>query len=819
MRNKILLFLILLLFNINLKAQITFQDHIIIDDTFSTKGAYSIFSTDIDNDGDMDVLSASKSDNKISWYENIDSQGTFGEQQIITTNALKAEAVFATDIDGDGDMDVLSASFDDNKIAWYKNIDGQGTFGSQQIITTNAFCANSVFGSDIDGDGDMDVISSSYCGNEIVWFENIDGLGSFSTKQIISSISNPLLIHLADIEGDGDMDVISISEHSEYFWLENIDGLGTFSSKKFIDSASRGPLSTSDIDGDGDLDLISVSNGLGLSWFENVDGQGTFGSPQVILQSIEAFESIFCDDINGDGYIDIVVSIFSDTRSDIVWFENTNGKGTFGLEQLISSYAKPTDLFVIDINNDGNLDVLSCSFSNNEIIWFKNTNGQGDFDEERLISQNAVEPKSIHSSDIDGDGDLDIVSCSYVDDKVFWFENIDGQGNFGKQKIISSYTERVGSVYSTDIDGDGDMDVISSSSVNSKVSWYENIDGYGRFGPQKIISIDIDGATWGENVVFSIDIDGDGDMDVLSGFDRDLFNNNIWFENIDGKGNFVSKKFTDHRFRVTDITGADIDHDNDNDIVIKSGGDIFWFENVDGNGGFNGEFNTIFRNNSEDGKSSIYIEDIDNDDDYDLLSVSSVDNTVFWFENIDGKGNFGSQKIISNSAIGAQSVFAIDIDNDKDIDIVSASLFDNTIAWYENLDSHGVFGTKQIISTNANGAFEVIAIDINSDGKNDLVSTSLYDNKIQWYENTSSLSISKDIISKIYLYPNPTNEIVYIDSPLKTHIIELYNSSGKLVLTKVNNNEINLSSLSNGLYYYKLIGLNGLFETGKIIKK
>ena len=52
---------------------------------------------------------------------------TFSPQQVITTQAYGALSVYAADVDGDGDTDVLSASTDDDKIAWYENLDGFGT--------------------------------------------------------------------------------------------------------------------------------------------------------------------------------------------------------------------------------------------------------------------------------------------------------------------------------------------------------------------------------------------------------------------------------------------------------------------------------------------------------------------------------------------------------------------------------------------------------------------------------------------------------------------------------------------------------------------
>ena len=80
----------------------------------------SVYAADLDGDGDLDVLSASSSDDRIAWYEN-DGAGSFGGMQTITTSANGANSVHAADLDGDGDFGVLSASWNDDRIAWYEN--------------------------------------------------------------------------------------------------------------------------------------------------------------------------------------------------------------------------------------------------------------------------------------------------------------------------------------------------------------------------------------------------------------------------------------------------------------------------------------------------------------------------------------------------------------------------------------------------------------------------------------------------------------------------------------------------------------------------
>lgn len=97
---------------------------------------------------------------------------SFSAQQIISAVANGANSVFVADVDGDTDLDVLSASFWDSKIAWYENVDGLGNFGPERVITTTASDARAVFAADLDGDGDVDVLSASSLDNKIAWYEN-----------------------------------------------------------------------------------------------------------------------------------------------------------------------------------------------------------------------------------------------------------------------------------------------------------------------------------------------------------------------------------------------------------------------------------------------------------------------------------------------------------------------------------------------------------------------------------------------------------------------------------------------------------------------
>ena len=106
--------------------------------TSSCNEAQEVFGIDLDGDDDIDVLSACQGDDTIMWYENADGVGGSWTRHTIAISVHDAMSVFAVDVDGDGDIDVLLASLGDDNIAWYENMDGIGLRWSAHMINNGA---------------------------------------------------------------------------------------------------------------------------------------------------------------------------------------------------------------------------------------------------------------------------------------------------------------------------------------------------------------------------------------------------------------------------------------------------------------------------------------------------------------------------------------------------------------------------------------------------------------------------------------------------------------------------------------------------------
>ena len=129
----------------------------------AVNGTRSVYAGDMDNDGDNDIIATALNDDEVIVYTNETSglaTASFVSSTVSTT-ADAARSVFVADMDNDGDMDIVSASHDDDAISWYENNGAVDPSFTAVDIATNADGANAIYVADMDNDGDMDIVSAS----------------------------------------------------------------------------------------------------------------------------------------------------------------------------------------------------------------------------------------------------------------------------------------------------------------------------------------------------------------------------------------------------------------------------------------------------------------------------------------------------------------------------------------------------------------------------------------------------------------------------------------------------------------------------------
>ena len=350
------------------------------------------------------------------------AQGGFGEQQIIDTSIVSVLTV--ADINNDNRLDIVTANFNDSTIAWYKclNNNNNVNFSEKIIIDNNLPYTRSAVVGDINGDNHLDIIASSATNNTVVWYENLDGQGSFSYAKIIgTNVMDAYEVKVADLDGDGDLDVIATNKgNNTLSWFKNLDGQGAFSPEIVINNnaISVYAIDTADVDGDGDIDVLANSSSLGYpAWYENIDGQGNFAAEQII-DFIGTFK-LMPADIDGDNDLDLVLETLDNNIVTMYWYENIDGLGTYTQSQFITSDFQSSNFFPSDIDNDGDIDLLVIFVGDGGVTWFENTDGLGLFSEKKVID--TIRGISLVSGKINQDDYFDVVASTEVG--IVWYKN------------------------------------------------------------------------------------------------------------------------------------------------------------------------------------------------------------------------------------------------------------------------------------------------------------------------------------------------------------------------------------------------------------
>ncbi len=218
----------------------------------------------------------------------------------------------------------------------------------------------------------------------------------------------------------------------------------------------------------------------------------------------------------------------------VYWWENVNGLGlTWVIHEVSSTFEEARSVYSVDVNGDGYLDAVACSYDDDVVVWWENEFGYGLFWEEHLIDNYFNGAYSVYSDDVDLDGDMDILGAAFHANEIAWWENSDELGTAWVKHSVEDEFSGANCVHSGDFDCDGDVDLLGSNVHYDEVSWWENIDSTGTEWVEHPIADNLNSAS----SVFGADVDGDGDTDILA--TGDIADDVIWWE-VSPKGGLIS---------------------------------------------------------------------------------------------------------------------------------------------------------------------------------------------------------------------------------------------------------------------------------------
>ncbi len=331
------------------------------------------------------------------------------------------------DINGDGLLDfvVIDNCSGGGRLVWYET---QADFkpSIKHVIAETSpdggkFAAGDVAAADIDGDGDMDVLGPESPGEwggadqptRLYWYENPSWEAHFIAEF-------PCFIKdfdLVDLNGDDKPDVAATAHAARklYVYRQDDPQNWTRAAEVYVEHLHEGQ-HVGDVDGDGDIDVVSTG-----FCFENPGGDmsGVWS-----VQTIDPFwnsddgysweynaTKIICADIDKDGRDEVFISCSEKFRNRVAWYDLDVECNNQWIRHEIGLNAYAHTLQVGDMDNDGDLDVLSGNNGDqgfadaSPVILFLQGNGVNDWREQQILTMSGA--YNSYLADIEGDGDLD----------------------------------------------------------------------------------------------------------------------------------------------------------------------------------------------------------------------------------------------------------------------------------------------------------------------------------------------------------------------------------------------------------------------------
>ncbi len=817
---------------------------------------------DIDNDGDSDVVGSKYFAGFMGTATGFvvlknEGSGSFNSNPVYYSSPQSSEFVYSAKLNNDAFQDIIVSNtgnnFSGNSISVYMN-QGNGSFGTP----VNYFVGGGPVGiaaEDFTGDNKTDIAvatcGSFGSGNTVTILIN-NGDGTLADPVLYPAGSAPYKVSAGKINSDNFIDLAVANENGKVNVLINT-GTGNFLNRteySFTLSGSgyRSSIKLCDIENDNDPDILYGNNGLGsagpeIGLLRNTGG--IFSNPEIIPTTIFAggIRDIETADLNNDGWNDIVTANANARVTDGYQVLLSNGSGGFQPAFRNNAGQNTEDAMVGDIDNDGKTDLLTTDSYSMQVTVHKNL-GLGVFPVAKLFETGISIAGSIDASDIDNDGDLDVIISASGRAAVGVLVKVMKNTGSGIFESPVNYTVRGGGVQAKfrNLNSDNFPDILYATAINSPPYDFHFAinNGDGTFGPVQTKSISACG--WYD--IDAADMDNDGDKDVIitewlgctgiANSSRRIF---ICLNN----GNAV---FADPIIKLVGphpapIGTGDFNIDGNMDIVTGVSGANIELCLGTGNGDLLAP--AAFSIGSQGGATDISVADVNNDGNLDVASSNFWEGTSMSILYGNGNGTFQSALILpsaySPDLLNVSGITVGDLDNDGDKDIIVGNNASNCMSLYYN--NNGTFEYK-MRAGGYSGVYAPLFADFDGDNKGDLIALgsvppSGVGSNLMYLKgrNTGVTSVSNSVSNIItgyslrQNYPNPFNPVTNLEFTIyKTGFVSLkiYDIAGKEVTTIVNADlkpgtykyDFNASDLASGTYFYTLAAQN-FSETKKMV--
>ncbi|MGD8831334.1 MAG: VCBS repeat-containing protein, partial [Pseudomonadales bacterium] len=328
------------------------------------------------------------------------------------------------------------------------------------------------------------------------------------------------------------------------------------------DAAAAEDVSIADVNGDGYPDVVVACELAHLIYLQNPGREArTVEWPRTIPPITEhrgSYIRAFLADFDGDGRPEIsaankgaqnpeTLEQVEKTSLSLYHLPDDPLNGDAWTEQVLGSVLVPINAEPVDLDGDGDLDVVAGSRNERRVLWFENR-GAFEFVEHPIVIENAPDTLAITGfnmdyADLDGDGRTDIVSTAWPGAIVLLEQPDTPDARWRFRRIGATPPDQLVSVRLADVDGDGDLDVFSGAysrgprdadgpliTVNDplgRIVWFENR-----------------GASWQPHTIsrrkrgmydkwLLRDMDGDGDLDAVgTRGNSEPYDGVLWLEQI-----------------------------------------------------------------------------------------------------------------------------------------------------------------------------------------------------------------------------------------------------------------------------------------------